>query len=124
MSSTASEPLSSSGKSSLRFLLVGGQTHVLTAGANLMGADLYKNLQNYFTLHLKKVRADAEDLSGEPLLKYYTQEWKRYTTGASYINRLFFYLNRHWIKREKDEGRKNVYTVYTVSCAYLATHGA
>ena len=54
-------------------------------------------------------------MTDEPLLKYYTDEWKRYTTGASYVNRLFTYLNRHWIKREKDEGRKNVYPVYTLA---------
>lgn len=50
----------------------------------------------------------------EDLLQYYAKEWDRYTTGANYINRLFTYLNRHWVKREKDEGRKGVYTVYTV----------
>lgn len=48
-------------------------------------------------------------------MNYYTKEWDRYTTGASYVNRLFTYLNRHWVKREKDEGRKNIYNVYTVS---------
>lgn len=57
---------------------------------------------------------EAADLSDEPLLRYYTREWDRYTTGASYVNRLFTYLNRHWVKREKDEGRKNVYVVYIV----------
>lgn len=50
----------------------------------------------------------------EALLRYYAKEWDRYTTGANYVNRLFTYLNRHWVKREKDEGRKNVYQVYTV----------
>jgi cullin 1 len=50
----------------------------------------------------------------EALLRYYAREWDRYTTGANYVNRLFTYLNRHWVKREKDEGRKNVYQVYTV----------
>jgi hypothetical protein len=30
------------------------------------------------------------------------------------VNKLFNYLNKHWVKREKDEGRKEVYTVYTV----------
>lgn len=100
-----------------------------------MGADLYKHLKEYFIEHLKGVRAvrpmrsfashlslikpcshaqEAADLSDEPLLRYYTREWDRYTTGASYVNRLFTYLNRHWVKREKDEGRKHVYVVYIV----------
>lgn len=82
-----------------------------------MGSDLYKHLNTYFVNHLKEVRAAAEDLSDEPLLNYYTKEWDRYTTGASYVNRLFTYLNRHWVKREKDEGRKHVYIVYIVSLA-------
>ena len=47
-------------------------------------------------------------------MQYYALEWDRYTTGANYINRLFTYLNRHWVKRERDEGRKGVYPVYTV----------
>ncbi|GAA5919879.1 hypothetical protein JCM1841_002089 [Sporobolomyces salmonicolor] len=92
------------------------------SGANLMGADLYKHLQQYFISHLKSVRAAAEDLSDEPLLRYYTKEWDRYTTGASYVNRLFTYLNRHWVKREKDEGRKNVYGVYILALVSWKDH--
>ena len=57
----------------------------------------------------------SDALQDEALLRYYAQEWDRYTTGANYINRLFTYLNRHWVKRERDEGRKGVYPVYTVS---------
>jgi hypothetical protein len=57
----------------------------------------------------------------EALLRYYAREWDRYTTGANYVNRLFTYLNRHWVKREKDEGRKNVYQVYTVCISSGAT---
>jgi len=48
-------------------------------------------------------------------LKAYARQWDQYTTGASYVNKLFNYLNKHWVKREKEEGRKEVYTVYTVS---------
>ncbi|KAG8938767.1 hypothetical protein FRC00_014476, partial [Tulasnella sp. 408] len=57
----------------------------------------------------------SDNLQDEALLRYYAKEWDRYTTGANYINRLFTYLNRHWVKREKDEGRKGVYTVYTLA---------
>ncbi|KAM0789674.1 hypothetical protein ACM66B_006536 [Microbotryomycetes sp. NB124-2] len=92
------------------------------SGANLVGQELYKHLNNYFVNHLKGVRGAAEDLTDEPLLVYYTKEWDRYTTGASYVNRLFTYLNRHWIKREKDEGRKNVYPVYILALVQWKDH--
>lgn len=80
-----------------------------------MGSDLYTHLSAYFTDHLRQVRAGTDSLTDDGLLKYYTDEWKRYTTGAQYVNRLFTYLNRHWIKREKDEGRKHIYPVYTLA---------
>ncbi|KAF8527458.1 Cullin-domain-containing protein [Hysterangium stoloniferum] len=89
---------------------LGGRT-----GANLMGSDLYNHLIKYFVDHLKGLRDQSDPLVDEALLRYYAQEWDRYTTGANYINRLFTYLNRHWVKREKDEGRRGVYTVYTLS---------
>lgn len=57
----------------------------------------------------------AAGLQDEDLLRYYAAEWDRYTTGANYLNRLFTYLNRYWVKRERDEGKKAVYPVYTVS---------
>ncbi|KAL4250768.1 cullin family protein [Abortiporus biennis] len=84
-------------------------------GANLMGADLYNNLIKYFVNHLRQLREVTDTLQDEALLTYYAQEWDRYTTGANYINRLFTYLNRHWVKRERDEGRKGVYPVYTLA---------
>ncbi|OBZ68755.1 Cullin-1 [Grifola frondosa] len=84
-------------------------------GANLMGSDLYNNLIRYFVTHLKALRTQSDVLQDEALLRYYAGEWDRYTTGANYINRLFTYLNRHWVKRERDEGRKAVYPVYTLA---------
>ena len=103
-----------------------------------MGSDLYNNLIRYFIIHLKSLRVvshlflpqsshyplslyvqSVEPLEDEALLRYYSTEWLRYTTGANYINRLFTYLNRHWVKRERDEGRKAVYPVYTVRFVLL-----
>lgn len=60
-------------------------------------------------------KQESEKLSDQELLRYYSEKWKDYTDGAQYVNKLFNYLNKHWVKREKDEGRKEVYTVYTVS---------
>jgi cullin 1 len=99
-------------------------------GANLQGAELYRSLHNYFSEHCKDLKEashlsltpygeltrfqESEKLSDLELLKFYAKQWDRYTTGATYVNKLFNYLNKHWVKREKDEGRKEVYTVYTV----------
>lgn len=52
----------------------------------------------------------------ESLLHYYTKQWKKFTVASSYVHHVFSYLNRHWVKREIEEGRKNdVFEVYTVS---------
>ncbi|PWN92025.1 putative SCF complex member Cullin 1 [Acaromyces ingoldii] len=94
----------------------------MRSGANLMGADLYHNLVLYFQHHLKTVRKGAENLTDEALIKYYASEWDRYTEGANFVHRLFTYLNRHWVRREKDEGRKNIYTVYTLALTQWRDH--
>jgi cullin 1 len=50
----------------------------------------------------------------DSLLNFYKKEWDRFTTANKVINKIFQYLNRHWIKREADDGKKEVYEVYTV----------
>ncbi|KAG5732719.1 Cullin-1 [Termitomyces sp. T112] len=91
-------------------------------GANLMGTDLYNNLVRYFTINLQSLRQVTDSLQDEALLRYYANEWERYTTGANYINRLFTYLNRHWVKREREEGRRQVYPVYTLALLQWNVH--
>ncbi|KAJ7765141.1 ubiquitin-protein ligase [Mycena olivaceomarginata] len=91
-------------------------------GANLVGADLYGKLTDYFANHFKPLVQKAETLQDEALLRYYAAEWDRYTTGANYLNRLFNYLNRYWVKRERDEGKKAVYQVYTLALAQWRQH--
>ncbi|KAJ6518344.1 hypothetical protein C8R47DRAFT_1232498 [Mycena vitilis] len=59
------------------------------------------------TSHADHPPQQAESLQDEALLRYYAAEWDRYTTGANY-------LNRYWVKRERDEGKKAVYQVYTM----------
>ncbi|KAK9453215.1 Cullin [Dipodascopsis uninucleata] len=83
-------------------------------GAQLLGADLYKNLITYLKSHLADIRNEAAQYSDEALIKYYIRTWNRYTIGARYLNHIFEYLNRHWVKRERDEGRRNVYDVNTL----------
>ncbi|KAG5650078.1 hypothetical protein H0H81_000849 [Sphagnurus paluster] len=84
-------------------------------GANLVGSDLYGKLHSYFTEHFKPMVLKCHTLQDVDLLKYYAAQWDRYTTGANYLNRLFTYLNRYWVKRERDEGKKTVYPIYTLA---------
>ncbi|RIB03787.1 Cullin [Gigaspora rosea] len=84
-------------------------------GANLMGSDLYQNLQEYLQRHLQVIREGSSNYMDENLLRYYTENWEKYTTASAYLHHVFRYLNRHWVKREIDEGRKTVYDVYTLT---------
>jgi len=83
-------------------------------GAHLLGEELYKKLIEYLKKHLADLYEASESHTDEALLQYYIREWGRYTNSAKYIHHIFRYLNRHWVKREIDEGKKSVYDVYTL----------
>ncbi|BFZ57313.1 ubiquitin ligase (cullin) of SCF [Savitreella phatthalungensis] len=83
-------------------------------GAHLMGAELYERLTQYMQRHLSRLLDGARDLQGEPLLVYYTKCWRDYTVGAGFVHHIFRYLNRYWVKREMDEGKAQVYDIYTL----------
>ncbi|KAF2089749.1 Cullin-domain-containing protein [Saccharata proteae CBS 121410] len=83
-------------------------------GAHLLGEELYNHLIAYLKNHLDGVRQQSLEHSDEALLTFYIKEWKRYTTAGQYNQHLFRYLNRHWVKREMDEGKKNIYDIYTL----------
>ncbi|PNP52245.1 hypothetical protein THARTR1_07454 [Trichoderma harzianum] len=83
-------------------------------GAHLLGEDLYNHLIKYLQRHLADLVQASKSHTDEALLAYYIKEWNRYTVAAKYIHHLFQYLNRHWVKREIDEGKKNIYDVYTL----------
>ena len=96
---------------------VGAQTSNLNSnhrGAHLLGEDLYHRLNDYLKRHLAGVHAEMIKHSDEALLVYYIREWERYTIAGAYNHHLFRYLNRHWVKREMDEGKKDIYDIYTL----------
>lgn len=82
--------------------------------AHLLGEDLYKKLIEYLNNHLAELHEQSKQHADEALLSFYIKEWDRYTTAAKYIHHLFRYLNRHWVKREMDEGKKGTHDVYTL----------
>jgi len=89
-------------------------SHNNRGGAHLLGEDLYQLLIEYLKTHLKEVQAQSKEHVDEALLHFYIKEWRRYTIAGQYNNHLFRYLNRHWVKREMDEGKKNIYDIYTL----------
>ncbi|KAI1767320.1 Cullin-domain-containing protein [Hypoxylon sp. FL1150] len=90
---------------------ISGQAH---RGAHLLGEELYRKLREYLNDHLTGLFEQSKAHTDEALLTFYIREWDRYTVAAKYIHHLFRYLNRHWVKREMDEGKKNTYDVYTL----------
>jgi len=83
-------------------------------GAHLLGEDLYHRLNEHLKVHLAAVHAEMIKHTDEALLTYCIKEWKRYTQAGTYNHHLFRYLNRHWVKREMDEGKKDIYDIYTL----------
>ncbi|KAJ2918099.1 hypothetical protein MD484_g2311, partial [Candolleomyces efflorescens] len=90
-------------------------------GADL-GYELYNKLSLYFISHFKGMLKEANSLEDIELLQYYADKWSRYTRGANYLNRLFTFLNRHWVERVRKEGKKSVYPVYTLALAQWKIH--
>jgi cullin 1 len=94
--------------------LGGPAIHSNHRGAHLLGEELYNKLIDYLKVHLETLLEESKSHTEEALLSFYIKAWVQYTTAAKYVHHLFRYLNRHWVKREIDEGKKNVYDVYTL----------
>ncbi|KAH7323378.1 Cullin repeat-like-containing domain protein [Rhizoctonia solani] len=84
-------------------------------GVNALGADVYDYLIQYFTSYLEAPAEKLKTVADEELLACYAGEWNLFSTGANYVDHACAYLNRQWLKREKKEGRKDVYQVYLLA---------
>lgn len=86
----------------------------VTRGAQLLGSEIYDALAKYLDNHLEQIRSESTAYSGENLVQFYIKSWDRYMTGARFLNNIFAYLNRHWVKREREEGRKHIHDINTL----------
>jgi cullin 1 len=71
-------------------------------------------LEEFIKKHLEQLFIVSKSFADEAILAFYRQEWNRFGKLAIKVNLMFRYLNRHWIKREIDEGKKGIYDIYTL----------
>ncbi|KAJ1361358.1 hypothetical protein KIN20_020581 [Parelaphostrongylus tenuis] len=81
---------------------------------DFVGVEMYSKLTTFIEAYVREKLEGARDLLGEDLLHYYTTEWSEFRFSSKVVDGIFSYLNRHWIKRELDEGNGNIYMIYTV----------
>ncbi|VBB29999.1 unnamed protein product [Acanthocheilonema viteae] len=84
-------------------------------GAEFVGLDLYNHLKRFFQDYVENVYQKGRDLSGEDILNYFTTQWDSYRFSSKVVGGIFSYLNRHWIKRELDEGNEDIYEIYVLA---------
>ncbi len=47
----------------------------------------------------------------DDVLRLYEKHWNQYKSMCAQLNGSCAYLNRHWVQREYDSGRRDVYEI-------------
>ncbi|EEB07504.2 Cullin 1 [Schizosaccharomyces japonicus yFS275] len=90
---------------------------------SVLGEALYNNLVLYLSKYLEQLRQQLPFYdSAEIALEAYAASWKKYTTAAGFLNHLFRYLNRYWVKLKNQFTEAYVYDVYTLCLVSWQQH--
>lgn len=63
----------------------------------------------------------ASDLENDDLLKFYAEIYEEYRVSSLILNRVFSYINMHWVRRQREEGH-NVYPVNELALRTFREH--
>lgn len=84
-----------------------------TAGSN--NSQLHKNISNFLKRYLQQLFHSYEDLIYEPLLQRYMDQWLEYRLSSRILAGVCSYLNRHWVRREREKSRVDILEIYDLS---------
>ncbi|XP_057324027.1 cullin-1-like [Microplitis mediator] len=76
------------------------------------GFKLYEKLCNYLTNYTTSSIKHSQNLMGEDLLFFYTRQWEEFRFSSQVFDGICAYLNRHWVRRECEEGKKSIYIIF------------
>ncbi|CAI4229085.1 unnamed protein product [Auanema sp. JU1783] len=90
--------------------------------SDFVGSELYDQLRKYVTGYVTDVFQRGSEWNGEDLLRFYTHEWSEFRFSSKVVDGIFSYINRHWIKREVEEGNRSIFRCFTLTLAIWKQH--
>jgi len=107
-----------SGSSSHQPMVFGGsRAGVRGRGGNtpFKGQSLYNAVMKLMEEAARERLQLLHGVNGDSLLAEYRRSWDSWTLSMGKIDKVLQYLNRHWIRREAEDGRGETYEIHTLS---------
>ncbi|KAJ7784859.1 hypothetical protein DFH07DRAFT_1054417 [Mycena maculata] len=76
--------------------------------------ELYSQITPFYAAYTAQIRAAAPD-DDNRVPNYYDAQWDQFSRRAVVIDRLFTYLNTHFVGSQRQEGGYNIETVLNVA---------